>query len=398
MAPRSIARDDAVRPEPPRVVTPSGSRLRDALARRHFPALDGLRAIAVFVVIMGHADYPIQHVPADLGVSVFFVLSGFLITRLLLREQRDTGSVSLSRFYARRTLRIFPAYYVFIAVSFVLDATHGQRGSRALSASALTYTVNYFNAFHHHPDTSIAHAWSLGVEEQFYLLWPAAFLLMARRGARTIVRGTVVAAVCVIAWRAWLLYRGVDVAYLYNAFDTRFDNLAIGCLLAVIADRSAFAHVADLLARRPWYPLVTLAVLLGSRLVDARAYHYSIGFTVDAVLVAVFITQLLQLYTSKLWSWIEHPVARYLGTISYPIYLYHQWGASVGRHLPGTGRPREFVGGVLATIVIASTSYYVIERPFLSLKHRFERGGKDSQGIRAAPAQAAPVAHPETSV
>src|SRR5881628_2466461 len=136
----------------------------------HLPALDGLRAVAVFTVIVYH--FGIAAVPGDLGVSAFFVLSGFLITWLLLREHAANGTVSLTRFYTRRVLRIFPAYYAFLALSFAIDHLRHDPWSPALRNSAIVYLINYFNAFNGHPNTSIAHAWSLAIEEQFYLLWP----------------------------------------------------------------------------------------------------------------------------------------------------------------------------------------------------------------------------------
>ena len=352
----------------PSVLTP---RFREVLARRYFPALDGLRAVAVMAVIIGHHSYPVSWVPADLGVSAFFVLSGFLITRLLMREEASTGTISLRMFYARRTLRIFPAYYAFLLLSFVLDSIQGSRWSAWLGISALTYTVNYFNAFNRHPSNSISHAWSLGVEEQFYLLWPLGFILLARRGRRALITGVSIVALLAVAWRSHLMLKGADVAYLYNAFDTRFDNLAVGCLLALAADSTLVADGAERLARRAWYPLVTLGLLLGSRWLTPEAYHYSAGFTINAVLVAVLIAQLLQLYVHPLWSWLEHPVTRYLGAISYPMYLYHQWGDSVGRHTV-SGKPAVFAVGLAATIALATGSYFVIERPFQRLRHRFD--------------------------
>src|SRR6267378_3170255 len=156
------------------------SPLLGTLADRHLPALDGLRAIAVFTVIVYH--FGIHTVPGDLGVSAFFVLSGFLITWLLLKEQRATGTVSTRQFYTRRVLRIFPAYYVFLAASFAVDYARGQQWPPGLRLSGLFYVVNYYNAFHGHNAGSISHAWSLGIEEQFYLLWPMLFLVLLRGG------------------------------------------------------------------------------------------------------------------------------------------------------------------------------------------------------------------------
>jgi peptidoglycan/LPS O-acetylase OafA/YrhL len=326
--------------------------------------LDGLRAVAVLAVVASHSHLAIP-IPGDLGVSAFFVLSGFLITQLLVREWDKTGGVSLKRFYIRRTLRIFPAYYAFLFLSYMLDRRAGQEWSSGFLTNALTYTLNYFNAFNHHPVTSIAHAWSLGVEEQFYLLWPVAFLILAARGRRALAIGVSIAAVSAMAWRS-LLFLGfhADAAYVYNAFDTRLDNLAVGCLLALVVGGERVAGAARTLAGRAWYPLLTLALLLTSRLAIGDRYHYSLGFTVDAILVAVLITQLLQLYQSHLWRWLEWPTVRYLGAISYPIYLYHAWGASVGRRFPAW----EFPASLLATIALASVSYYMIERPFLKLR------------------------------
>lgn len=352
-------------------VRPSNTLFRNVIARTHLPALDGLRAVAVFTVVALHANFPLR-IPGDLGVSAFFVLSGFLITRLLISERERTGDVSIRRFYLRRTMRIFPAYYAFLLLSYAIDAHAGQRWSPTLLANTLTYTVNYFNAFNHHPTTSVAHAWSLAVEEQFYLLWPLAFVILAARGRRALVAGVSLAALAAVAWRSWLILGAhVDASYVYNAFDTRLDNLAIGCLLALAVDYERVVAAATMVAKRSWFPIVVLVLLLTSRLALPDAYHYSIGFTVDALLVAVLIAQLLQLYRTCLWGWLEWPAVRYLGTISYPIYLYHQWGASVGRRIAGDGRLVEFAVGVLATILLATGSYYVIERPFLKLKARY---------------------------
>jgi peptidoglycan/LPS O-acetylase OafA/YrhL len=374
-------------------MTDQNSSFESIIARKRLPALDGLRAVAVLTVILAHSEVA-HRVPGDLGVSAFFVLSGFLITRLLLREYDSTGTVSKKQFYLRRTLRIFPAYYAFLLLSYVLDARAGQIWPAERVITAVTYTVNYFNAFNHHPSTSIAHAWSLAVEEQFYLLWPVVFLTLAARGRRAMVIGLTVMGLAAVAWRSWLiLHAHVDVSYVYNAFDTRFDNLAVGCLLAVIVDYERCVGAAQILARRAWFPLVTLALLLTSRLAFPPAYHYSIGFTIDAIFVGVLIVQLLQLCKSSLWSWIEWPAARYLGTISYPMYLYHQWGGSFGRLLPGHWHAGEFLAGVVATIALASGSYYVIERPFLKLKRRYASAGSAQS---TSPAAVEPASAPES--
>jgi peptidoglycan/LPS O-acetylase OafA/YrhL len=330
---------------------------------KRLPALDGMRAIAVFVVIVGHANYPVKGVPADLGVNLFFVLSGFLITRILLKEFDQSGRISFSSFYYRRTLRIFPAYYAFLAVSFALDRIMHDPWPTSLTVSAVTYTVNYFNALHGHPTTSIAHAWSLAVEEQFYLLWPLALVVLIRRG--WLFGGTLAIALVALAWRTILVGLGADVAYVYNAFDTRMDCLAIGCLVAIAAKEGRGQNAIAALSAKAWHPLVTMFLLLVSRWAPSKAYHYSLGFTVEAILCALLLIQVMRLAPLTGWKWLDHPVMRYLGLISYPMYLYHAIGGAFGRRAPFGGEPVEFIVTVLATIGLATGSYYVIERPFL---------------------------------
>jgi peptidoglycan/LPS O-acetylase OafA/YrhL len=359
-------------------MTPPNPPLSEVVAESRLPGLDGLRAIGVFGVIIAHSTFA-SGLPADFGPTAFFVLSGFLITRLLLRERERTGKVSIRRFYLRRSMRIFPAYYAFLLFSYFLDARAGQHWSPTFLVNGVTYTVNYFNAFNHHPATSLAHAWSLGVEEQFYLLWPLAFILLAARGRRTLMTGVMLAALTAVAWRSWVVLGAhVNVAYVYNAFETRFDNLAVGCLLAIAIDHDRVVAIAKSCARLPWFPFVTVVLLFASRVLLPSSYHFSIGLTIDSLLIAVFITQMLQLYRSRLWSWLEWPVIRYLGAISYPLYLYHAWGASVGRLVPGHPQTLEFAAGVLATIVLASGSYYLIERPFQKLRARHVKNAWDN--------------------
>jgi peptidoglycan/LPS O-acetylase OafA/YrhL len=351
-------------------VTASGRIASAKLPRaEHLPALDGLRAVAVFVVISYHAGV-MQGVPGDLGVTLFFVLSGFLITWLLAKEFAATGSISIRTFYARRALRIFPAYYVFILFSLAVDTAQGHRWSRGLIAVAFAYLVNYYNAFLGHPTTSVAHAWSLAVEEQFYLLWPLACLALLRRSRNTAAHGVAIVIVAVVVWRSILdLFLHAPVSYLYNAFDTRCDSLAIGCFLALSLETRWFHLAREKLQSSALLPLVTLALIWLSHHFGTSAYHYTVGMTVDAGLLAVFMVQMLGLSARSLWSWLDHPVARWLGRISYPSYLYHQWGLSVGTRLvPHAPQLLVFAVGYAATLCFAWGSYRIVERPFLAIK------------------------------
>jgi peptidoglycan/LPS O-acetylase OafA/YrhL len=317
----------------------------------------------VLIVILYHGG--LEWVPGDLGVSGFFVLSGFLITWLLLREEGRTGTVSLKSFYIRRILRIFPAYYAFFAVSIGFDYIRGYRWDHALIYSGLFYVLNYYNALNGHPPTAIAHAWSLAIEEQFYLLWPFLFLTFRRR--KEFLTGAIV---MVCLWRTYLYgIHGVSTAYVYNAFDTRFDNLAIGCLLATLVRGGkvprAIARPSNFVA------LLAIGLLVVSRSFSPQTYHYTLGFTIDALLIAVIVIQAILLHDSICWRWLEYPVTRYIGTISYAMYLYHIWGIGAAMRLQAKLHVWPLPAAILITIVLASISYYVVEKPFLALKSRW---------------------------
>jgi peptidoglycan/LPS O-acetylase OafA/YrhL len=341
---------------------------------KHLPALDGIRALAVFVVILYHSGV-VPHVPGDLGVTAFFVLSGFLITWLLDKEYDRTLRVSLKEFYIRRTLRIFPAYYVFIVLSLGADAVLGHVWSKGLIASAFSYTVNYYNAFLGHPHTTVAHAWSLAVEEQFYLLWPIAFLALRRKAGSGVRQQAIVSAILfVVIWRSALfLWAHVSPSYVYNAFDTRADALAVGCFMALARDGKAYQRFERLVRSSAWLPLITLALVWFSREYGTDAYQYTVGLTVDALLLGVFIVQMLGLSESRGWNWLNSRPIRWLGLISYPCYLWHSWGLDVGWHMfdPIAHKWLAFIAGYLATIVISAGSYYLVEQPFLGLKERW---------------------------
>jgi len=357
---------------------------RQLVNERHLPALDGLRAVAVFTVMLYHYTAS-PWIPGDLGVSLFFVISGFLITLLLLREFAKTATVSLRGFYLRRTLRIFPAYYAFILFSLALDWIKGHTWTYGLFFAAVGYAVNYYNALNGHPVTSVSHAWSLADEEQFYLLWPVIFLIIASRPARTARRTLIGIIIAVVAWRSFLfLGRGVGAAYVYNAFDTRFDNLAVGCLLAFLAQDERVTHIGSMIASRPWMPGVTLAVLYVSRVFAPARYHYSIGFTVDAILMAVLITQLMQLTTTSAWSWLDHRITRFFGAISYPLYLYHAWGMSAATHLGKHGVVATTLIAAGASTILACGSYYLVEKPFLRIKRHLEGRTKHPETLLGA--------------
>ena len=345
--------------------------LKTRLNQSSIPALDGVRAVAVFLVILYH--YGFARVPGGHGVMLFFVLSGFLITWLLLKENDKTGTISLKGFYWRRVLRIFPAFYVFwfLMVGYLLLRGKGVPWPHALSA--FFYTSNYYAALNHHPENLFSHTWSLCIEEQFYFLWPAAFLLL-RKNLRTMTRALIALIACVWIYRAVLVYGfGVNVSYIYTAFDTRLDHLMVGCLLAVLLKRDALPALWSAVTNHAAAPLVTIA-LLGVSIYAGQEnlvprYRDVFGYALEPLLMAIFIVQMIKLSESGVWAWTEWSWIKYLGRISYPLYLYQQFTIyPTSKALAFLPWPVQLAGVITTTIIAASLSYFIVERYFLKLK------------------------------
>jgi peptidoglycan/LPS O-acetylase OafA/YrhL len=346
--------------------------LYERLQRRQIPALDGVRMIAVFLVILYHFGF--TAVPGAHGVMLFFVLSGFLITWLLLEEQATTGTVSLTAFYWRRTLRIFPAFYAFWLFVVVVGLLRSGDPPSAHAWSAFFYVSNYYSALNAHPVNAFSHTWSLGIEEQFYLIWPFVFL-QCRGNLRLLTKVLGAVIVVVAIHRIALLYVvGVDQSYVYSAFDTRVDQLMVGALTAVLLKRRVLQKFWASACGHPFAPVVTIALLAASITVGATSgghYRYAVGFVVEPFLYAILLIQLVGLSHTAMWSWLDSPPAAFLGRISYPLYLYQQITLyPVRRVLSQTPVPLQLLAAVLVTVLVATISYVVIERPFLRLKRR----------------------------
>ena len=346
-------------------------RLDAALAHAHLPILDGVRAIAVFLVILYHFGF--ENSGGAAGVMIFFVLSGFLITWLLLKENAKSGEVSIGGFYKRRALRIFPAFYAYFALALAIELVRAREVPWQHALSALFYYSNYFGALVHPPPSFVSHTWSLAVEEQFYLLWPCIFWLF-RKDSRKLAWITASIIGCVWIHRAVLHFVvGVHQGYIYRAFDTRFDHLLVGCLLAIVLHgRLLNRFWTTVCSTRVWavlsISLLALSIGLG---INWTMYRNVIGFAIEPLLVAIAFAQLLSWRTSMPCSWLDLAPVAYLGRISYSLYLYQELTLYTARRLT-VEYPVivQFGFGVAATVVMASGSYFLVEKPFLKLKDR----------------------------
>jgi len=346
--------------------------LSENLRKKKIPKLDALRAISALLVVLYHTEF--NFIPAGMGVMVFFVISGFLITWLLLEEVDKTGTVSLGHFYFRRTFRIFPAFYVFWAVIVAgLLVKHGHIIWGQVVATFF-YVGNYYQGLNHYPETSLSHAWSLGVEEQYYLFWPALVLLLAQK-PKLLLRVTCCGILLVWVYRNILEFSGAPEEYIYTAFDTRIDHLLIGCVVAISLYYGWFSRLWECVCARTVYILLPFAgMILSVRAASVWGTHYrdTVGFIVDPLMVAILMTQLIA-SRSRWLAWMDSAPMVYLGTISYSTYLYNGVGAIyLAKAFSNLPKILLIIPVLLATYAVASISYYAVEKPFLRMRARID--------------------------
>ena len=350
---------------------------------RYLPALDGLRAVAVVAVIAYHLG---RLGGGFLGVDVFFVLSGFLITRLLVAERESTGRISLRSFWKRRVRRLLPALLTVLPVVMLVSKawlpSWRLTGIRDDALAALFYVANWrFVASGQSYFTQgvgpspLRHTWSLGVEEQFYVLWPLlvlAAVFLARRGRRAGV--AVLAGIVTVVsagWMAWSATGGADLTRVYYGTDTRIFAMAAGALLATVVDRRndrseasepegpRSAAVLSGVASLGFIGLL-ISFVIGS---EAEVWFYQGGFQAVAV-ASVLVVAGLMTERGPLARFLATRPMRWIGQRSYSIYLW-SWPVQVlGRARFRSVTDWRFDAGVVVvTIVAASLSYALVERP-----------------------------------
>jgi peptidoglycan/LPS O-acetylase OafA/YrhL len=336
---------------------------------RHIPGLDFLRALAISLVLLFHFGQPVS---GALGVMIFFVLSGFLITGILLNELENSGTISLSRFYARRSLRIFPTFYACWALTTFLIYVHGERIPKLAALGSFVYAMDYMRALSPNAQTSLHMwiSWSLAIEEQFYLLWPALLLWLSVKLRKPILgTGLIIIAVWVHRAILYLLLHGT-LEYVYNAFDTRLDALLIGGLIAMLIRDRRFDLVRNSVTRWQWSAIAPVALLVWASRVDFSPMAYPrwahiVDFSLQPVIIAILLLQLVH-WAGREWRILEHPLIRFLARISYALYLYHVVAmVEVGSYLHSAHFQRD---SAVLTLALALASYYLIERPFLAIR------------------------------
>jgi peptidoglycan/LPS O-acetylase OafA/YrhL len=376
----------------------------DATPRRlgHRPALDGVRGIAWGIVFCSHA-FVLPLAIGQAGMFVFFALSGFLITGLLVEERFRTGGVSLTNFFARRALRLLPALVFFLTGWFlVVLATRGTapwtttvpgglvgRGTSPWTAfegvgAALLYVTNWaeiwgwFTGY-----VPLGHMWSLAVEEQFYLLWsPVAVLLLCRSGRRAVGWVAVIAAAASFLDVALHSHGGLTLRVDMSS-DTRAGAFLVGAALAVAWSRRArWLRMAEGQARHVLVAGSLLILGWGSWVFDQKvsAALFTATWVAVSVAAGLLVVVFLGDRTRSHRSIVESPIATYVGRRSYGLYLWHYVWLT---WLAGFGLLRVPLA-LVATFVAAEVSWRLVERPALGWKRRFS-------SVEAAPAVVKPT-------
>jgi len=346
---------------------------------------DGIRALAIMAVILSHtnvlgalvdrgylAEGIARSINGSAGVQAFFVLSGFLITHLLVHEQDRNGEVSLRSFYIRRALRIMPIYFLVVTATLVMEVMFGQVASPQSFAHAYTYTYNFVPKEEY--STNLGHTWSLAVEEHFYLVWPFIFAAAAATWRPLLLGLLVFVPVAALLHVFASQTAATDQFFVYRWSFFAGINIALGCLGALLANREVGLCWPSALTGLGGFALGVafwfIEAFPGASQPPLTSYVRAVGF----LILIVWITRN---QNSAFVRLLELPPIRYVGVISYGLYMYQGFYLSTSPWRgPDQVWPPDRWLGLILLAVTAPLSYHFIERPILRLKRRWEWHGR----------------------
>jgi peptidoglycan/LPS O-acetylase OafA/YrhL len=345
----------------------------------YIPTLDGWRAVAIIAVMASHAGHSYSAprgqdsffdriASGTHGVNLFFAISGLLITSRLVEEWDTAGYVSLKRFYTRRAFRILPPALLYLGVVALLGALGLLPVVSEELVAAAFFFRNYLPAILGPNGAGFftSHYWSLGVEEHFYLFWPALLILAGRKRALPVA---IVIAILVAVWRhveTWreiMLYNAIQPNYFVRT-DTRLDAIMWGAVAALALARPEIRAAIERY-------LSTLVIVALFALYGAIVYRYGTRPTFwEAAIVPIIVVSTVLRPRSVLGRVLEHPALRWIGRLSYSLYLWEFFFVYY-HDVPITlGIWQSFPVNLVAAIVCAAGSYYLVERPLVRIGHR----------------------------
>jgi len=352
-------------------------------AKFYIPSLDGIRAIAFLIVFLSHAGFG-KYVPGGFGVTIFFFLSGYLITTMLRREHERSNKIDFKKFYMRRVLRIWPPFYIVLILAVVVSWLVGTYSQSENSGHYLLAFVTQF--FHYSNYYNIEYGnqymalgtevyWSLAVEEHFYLLFPLLYVLLRKLNVGASKQATIFWSICllVLLWRCLLVFTmGADYDRIFFATDTRLDSIMFGCALAV-SGNPALDQDQQISDRNLKYLLpVGFALLLISLLIRVSAFRDTLRYTIQGIaLYPVFIAAIRfpdwLVFKPLNWGWV-----RFVGVLSYSLYLVHFMVIrALTTVMPELGLVATSILSLLISLAISYAVYRYAEVPAAKLKKRF---------------------------
>ncbi len=354
--------------------TATASALYSPSARFYLPALDGLRTVAFLMVWWHHAlRFPpfVEEVPGNAwlhafrssgqyGVPIFFVLSAYLITRLLLTEKAQTGGIDLRAYYVRRTLRIWPLYFLVVAIATAQWAHKGAVPTLPILTLS-TFTSNWYQAFTRPFENFSSVLWSVSVEEQFYLLWPLVLSRFSTQGMKTLCYGMIALA---LGARVTGSLAGWSFHSVWLLTPTHLDSLALGTLLAL--------HGAGIVPRGARTLFLVLGACLLLLAVQERVFTtepYSVFMAVGYTFVPLIATVMVDVAIGSQEGFLTWPWIVSLGRLTFGMYCYHM----LFLQFVHVNDALHLAGSLVATFALSWVSYHYYEKRFLRLKHRFER-------------------------
>jgi peptidoglycan/LPS O-acetylase OafA/YrhL len=374
---RVLEKTEIIGRTPPHFLDDLGPRLP-----RRIPSLDGLRAISIGLVLMAHVagmpDFPrighYLHHLGNLGVKFFFVISGFLISTLLFKEQVAAGKINLKNFYLRRTFRILPAFYCYFLVIFLANRLGAVFLEPGDALHAATFTMNY----HHERAWALNHMWSLSVEEQFYLLWPPLIWVLGPRRATYLGLATLVLSPATRAYM--ILGRDAHNSALTREFQAVADALATGCVLAAAYNWLGRKNRYLAFLQTPGFllvPLVGFFLPLGLFALDPRMY-YLVGQSVVHLAIALCIDRSVRHPEDAFGVVLNSRGMVFIGVLSYSLYLWQE--PFLNPFTSSSTILTLFPINIVLTFLCALASYYLVELPFLRLRSQFRNGEASTPG------------------
>jgi peptidoglycan/LPS O-acetylase OafA/YrhL len=339
----------------------------------HLPSLDGFRAVAILLVFASHAGWG-HIVPGGLGVTIFFFLSGYLITTLLRREYEKNGEISLRHFYLRRVYRIFPPMYLVLLLVLLMGKINWVPDTVTVGGfiSQLFQFTNYFAIFHDSAELVYATGifWSLAVEEHFYLIFPLFLILCLRRWKYSNI-AVILFLICIVEliWRYFLVTRlHVSSDRTYLATDTRFDSLLYGCIMGLWMN-PALDLAMGIKSDVKKFVLFVCACLLLIFTVTFRSadFRETLRYTLQGIALFPIFWLAVRNPDWLMFRVLNYRPVKYLGELSYSFYLVHFFWIFVVKNIPGG----MFFRAIIAFALSLATAFIMrktIELPFVRLR------------------------------